>query len=430
MKKVINWILLLGMVISTIVALKYSSLPVPVFVPDRLSEFWVSSIEEQQEYVLLYDIAVGFILSALFYFVVDEIPDRVRKHKAKQLINVHINQLLEHMEQIINIVIAKYKRNENLKELAQKDFLLLDGETQLSMEEISYLTTIYYTKTRKKKTAVHQYGTVDKIIKNNLKHIHDDIAVVKNYEYFYASDSLLVECIRKVEGCKMIRYYYKNNDNLQNTPCFLLHGTSTAMAEFINLYLQLLRLKFHTEYTITTLDSKEVTDKYHNDRETGALLQSAFDIQKKWQEIAAANPTVVISSTKYTTDILISRLKQRLIAKYFFIDDVQKEDLEGFKFIVFVVDSVSKDTVIRLLKDIDIQAKILLLTEKNIFYSGIMLKNRYNKRIVGELFFKSCVKVKYLPVVFYKEEPSEKSIVAIMSQIETILYGSIPKKTC
>ena len=85
MKKVINWILLLGMVISTIVALKYSSLPVPVFVPDRLSEFWVSSIEEQQEYVLLYDIAVGFILSALFYFVVDEIKYQI------ELENIELN---------------------------------------------------------------------------------------------------------------------------------------------------------------------------------------------------------------------------------------------------------------------------------------------------------------------------------------------------
>ena len=195
------------------------------------------------------------------------------------------------------------------------------------------------------------------------------------------------------------------------------------MVEFVSLYLQLLKLKFHTEYTITTLDSKEVTERYHNDRETGALLQSVFDIQKEWQEIATANPTVVISSKKYTTDILISQLKQRLTATYFLIDDIKKESLKGFKFIVFVVDSISKNAVIHLLKEIDIQSEILLLTEKNIFYNGIKLKNRYNKRIVGELFFKSCFKVKYLPIVFYKEEPSEKSIVTIMSKIETILYG-------
>ena len=423
MKKVINWILLVGTVISIIVALKYSSLPVPEFIPAGLSEFWVSSIEEQQEYVLLYDIAVGFILSAWFYFVVEEIPDRVRKHKAKQLINVQINRLLEHMEQIISIVIAKYERKGNLKELAQKDFLILDGETQRSMEEISYLTTTYYTKNRKKKTAVHQYGTVNKVIKDNLKHVLDNISAVKNYEYFYASDSLLVECIRRIQGCDLVRYYYKKDDNLKNTPCFQLHGTSTAMVEFINLYLQLIRLKFHTEYTITTLDSKEATDKYHEDRETGVLLQRVLDIQKEWRDIAAANPTVIISSTKYTTNILISQLKQRLTATYFFIDDIQKEGLEGFKFIILIVDSISRKAVIHFLEEIDVQAEILLITEKNISRNGIKDKIRYNKRIVDEIFFKSCFKAKYLPVVFYKEEPSEKSIAAIASQIETILYG-------
>lgn len=122
-------------------------------------------MEEQQEYILLYDIAVGFILSALFYFVVEEIPDKVRKHRAKQLICVQINHILEYMEQIISTVIAKYGRNGNLKEVAQKDFLVLDGEMQISMEEISYLTTSYYIKNKKKKTAIHQYGTVNKVIK-------------------------------------------------------------------------------------------------------------------------------------------------------------------------------------------------------------------------------------------------------------------------
>ncbi len=423
MKKVINGILLFGTVISIIVALKYSALPIPKFVPDILAEFWESSMEEQQEYVLLYDISVGFILSAWFYFVVEEIPDRVRKHKAKKLIHVQINRLLEYMEQIISIVIAKYERNGNLKELAQKDFLILDGEIKLSKEEISYLTTTYYKKNRKKKIAVQQYGTVDKVIKDNLKHVVDNICIIKNYEYFYASDSILVECIRRIESCDLVQFYYKKDDYQKNTPCFLLHGTSTAMIEFIKLYLQLIKLKFHTEYTLTTLDSKEETDKYHADRETGAFFYKLIDIQKERREIAVSNPTVVISSTKYTTNILIAQLKQRLAATYFSIDDIQKESLDGFKFVIFIVDSKSKNEVVRVLKESDIQAEILLLTEKNILYNGIKGKNRYNKKIIGEIYFKSCFKVKYYPVAFYKEEPSEKSIADIVSQIEELLYG-------
>lgn len=425
MKKIINWILLLGTIISIIVALKYSSLPIPIFVPDKISEFWISSVEEQQEYILLYDIAVGFILSALFYFVVEEIPDKVRKYKAKQLICVQINHLLEYMEQIISTVIAKYGRNGNLKEVAQKDFLVMDGEMQISMEEISYLTTSYYVKNKKKKIATHQYGTVNKVIKDNLKGMIDKIGVVKNYEYFYASDSSLVECIRRIEGCSLMQYYSDNNVKLKNTPCFQLSGTSTAMVEFINLYLQLLKFKFHTEYSITILDSKEVTAKYHADRETGIFFKKFIDRQIERQEKAVKNPTVIVSSTKYTTDILVSQLKKELIAEFFSIDDIQNVDLKKFKYIVFVVDSISRKEFVRILKEKNIQAEIILLTEKNIFINGIKDKIGYGKnRIICEIFFKSSFKIKYLPLVFAKEEPSEKNIRRIVSEIETKLYGN------
>ena len=54
----------------------------------------------------------------------------------------------------------------------------------------------------------------------------------------------------------MIRYYAIDDDKKKNTPCFLLEGTSAAMIDFVNLYSELLKCKFHTEYTITTLDMK------------------------------------------------------------------------------------------------------------------------------------------------------------------------------
>ena len=211
MKRFINWILLLGTIISAVVALKFSALPVATFIPYKWAEFWITSVEDQQKYVLVYDISVGFIMSALFYFIVEEIPDRVRIRKAKRLIKMQINQLVEYMEQIIDIVIEKYKRNRNIRDLAQKDFLILDGETQYTTEEISYLTTTYCVKGKRRKTAVHQYGNINQLVKDNSRSILNNIAIIKNYEYFYASDSRLVECIRKIEGCALIRYYMTDN---------------------------------------------------------------------------------------------------------------------------------------------------------------------------------------------------------------------------
>ena len=117
MKKFINYVLLLGTIVSVVVALKFSALPIAPFIPTRWAAFWISSAEEQQKYVLLYDTAVGFIMSALFYFIVDEIPNEVRLHRAKRLIALQINQLVRDMEQIIDITIWKYTINQHICQL-------------------------------------------------------------------------------------------------------------------------------------------------------------------------------------------------------------------------------------------------------------------------------------------------------------------------
>lgn len=421
MKRIINWFLALGAIVSAGVALKFSALPVLSLLPDSWTELWVSSAEEQQRYVLLYDIAVGFIMSALFYFIVEEIPDKVRMHKAKHLIKNQINQLLRDMEQIISITIGKYNLNQSLKELTQKDFLILDGETQHPAEEVSYLTTIYFVKGKKRKTAFHQYGDINQLVKNNLKNILNDISIIKNYEYFYAGDSRLVECIRKIEGCNLIRYYFDDGKK-KDTPCFRLHGTSTAMIDFVALYLQLLKRKFHTEYTVTTLDSEEETEKYRKDRESGVLFQHVIDLQTKRKNTALTNPTVVISGSKYTTNIIVSQLKRRLAAVYISIDDVEIEKLNVFKYVVFIIDSSTRDTITHILNTNEITSRILLLTERTVLKKHVKSKNRHNN-IIGELFFRVAFDICGFPLILYKQEPSEKAIADIEHKIEALLYG-------
>ena len=420
MKRIINCILLLGTIISAGVALKFSALPVPAFLPDSWAKFWISSAEEQQRYVLLYDVAVGFIMSALFYFVVEEIPDKVRIHKAKHLIKPQINRLVEYMEQIISTTIGKYSLNQNLNELAQKDFLILDGDTQYPKEEISYTTITYSVKGKKRITAVHQYGDINQLIKNNSKRIIADIDKIKNYEYFYAGDGELVECIRKIEGCDLIRFYL-SDDKKKDTPCFLLHGTSTAMIDFVNLYLELLQRRFHTEYTVTVIDSKEETEKYRNDRESGAFLQYAIDIQSKRYNTALNNPTAIIYGSKYTTNILVFQLKRKLAASYISIDDVEVDKLNVFKYVVFIIDSSTKDLITDILNTNDITSSILLLTEQRVLKKSVIGKIR-NKNIIGEFSFKVATHICGFPLILHKQEPSEKTIADIQHKIETKLY--------
>lgn len=422
MKKFIDFVLLLGTIVSVVVALKFSELPIAPFIPTRWAAFWISSTEEQQKYVLLYDIAVGFIMSALFYFIVEEIPNEVRLHRAKRLIALQINQLVRDMEQIVDITVGKYTINQNLKELAGKDFLILDGETKEPKEEISYVTTIYDVRRKKKITAFHQYGDINHLIKNNLKQILDKISIIKNYEYFYASDNLLVECVRKIENCNLIRLYAVDNEKKKDEPCFLYAETSVAMMEFVNLYLKLLKCKFHTEYSITKLDSKKETEKYRNERESGVLIQNVIDIQTKKANAALSNPTAIISGSKYTTKILVAYLKRYLKATYLSIDNTELNMLNKYKYIVFIIDSDSRDAVVNTLNNNEISANILLLEEQGIIKKSICDNLNQTNHITNELFFKAAFRVKKCPIMFFKQEPSERTILDVRSKIENILY--------
>lgn len=420
MKKIINSLLWIGTLISIIVVLKYSSLPIPSFLPENLQIFWITSAFERDKYSLLYDICVGFLLSALFYFVVEEIPDIVRIKKSKILIAPYINQINENMEQIINVVIDKYSCNKKIKELSQKDFLILDGETQQSLEEISYNTHIYYKKSNKVKMVVHQYNTIDKLIKTNLKNILDNIIKIKKYEYFYGSNAILVECIRRIEQSELIRYYYIDNDTKKNSLCFLIHGTSKAIIEFIDLYSLLLKLNYHTEYTMTTLDTKEETQKYHENRENGVFIKEIIDLQTEKRKRTKEMPTAIISGSKYTTKILVSQLKKTIDAEYLPIDCLMTDDLERFKNVAVVVDSLSINDIISFLKERNLQSHIVLIIENKLFSRE--LKSTLKTRNIKVIYFKSLFRLKILNLIINKDEPSEKTIFNISKKLEKEFY--------
>ena len=127
------------------------------------------------------------------------------------------------------------------------------------------------------------------------------------------------------------------------------------------------------------------------------------------------------SSIKVKHLICLLRLKGNFIASYYSIDDLRIENLNAFKHIVFIVDSETKPTIISLLNKNEISPNILLLTEQHILKNKIAHKIN-SKNVIGEINFKVSFKMCPIPIVFNKEEPSEETIVNIISDIENSLY--------
>ena len=419
MKKRINCILLLITIVCFVIAIRLSSMPVFTFLPDYIKSIFITSSSIKEQYSFVYDVSMGIILSALFYFIVDVIPEKIKIHKAKKILSFQINRLLEYMEQIISLIVSVYERNSKLNELADKDFLILNGETQLPNREISYLTTTYY-KNGKKKTAVHSYGTLNCIVKNNISKIMDCLEQIKKFEYFYSDHTELIEYIRMLECNDVLNWYKKKDKN--DTNCFLLYGTNKKVAEFISLYVRIKKLKFNSEYTVTTLDTKSETDKYKQERDDGTLLKYVFDCQQKRQNLANSNPTLVIGSQKYTTKILTEQLSKNFEATYTINEHVDFDGISNYKFVVVIVDSISKKTLTCLKSSIKTPTNIILLTEKRLFIRKYtrFLKSE-NITIIDELYFKSDWKLFAFSI--RKEEPSEKNISDTTSKLRQLCFN-------
>lgn len=419
MKKRINYALLIITIPCLLIAIKLSSMPVLEFLPGPIKSFFITASHKQEQFSFIYDLAMGFILSALFYFIVDVVPEQIKIHKAKKLLSPQVNRLLEYMEQIISIIVSVYERNPNLNELTNKDFLILDGETIIANQEISYLTTTYYLN-GKRKTAVHSYGTPNRIIKDNINKINKCVEQIKNFEYFYSDYTELIEYIRIIESNNLLNWYKSKEKN--ENPCFLLQGTNKGVTEFTSLYLKIKKLKFNTEYTSTTLDTKSATEKYKQERNDGTLLKHVFDCQQKQQNLASSNPTLVVGSKKYTTRILTDFLSKRFKVTYTNFECLELDKLSDYKYVVFIVDSTTRKFMTYMQSKIKTPVNVILLSEVTPIRRSLKkLFKSTNVTVVDELFFESAWKFFSIPL--NKEEPSEQSIVEIEGKLRSICFN-------
>ena len=159
------------------------------------------------------------------------------------------------------------------------------------------------------------------------------------------------------------------------------------------------------------MDSKEETEKYCYDRENKVYMKNALDKKNKMIMFSIENPTVVISSYKYTTCILVSELKTRILATYDNLDKLDENYLNNFKYVVFILDTLSKKDIISFIKTANLRAKIIFITENS--FPSIIFKHNLKNKNYYKFYFLSAFKVRFIPIVFNREEPSKRTIISL-----------------
>lgn len=268
MKKVVNLIIALLSLLCIIGTIKLSSLPLlPMF---SASSFWYTPASVRESFALLYDIFVSFLLSAIFYFLVEVLPENLRLHRGKKLISNDVNILLKNMEQIVSITKQIFQIETDTP--FSMDVVHINGNTAHAHEEVSYHTEIF-EKNKKRKTCVRQAGEFDSIIKSCISTVEKQLQNIRRYDTFFASDVKFVEIITRIESCKFISYYKKERD--KPVECFLFANSGDCFLDFYHLYTSLQKCNFHTEFSKTVIDTPEEALRYKERRNSGELLKIA-----------------------------------------------------------------------------------------------------------------------------------------------------------
>lgn len=306
MKKTLNSIVFFFASICTVISIKLSTVPLlPFFTEDS---FWYTSSVVRDRFSLVYDLCVGFLLSAVFYFLVDVLPEKSKVYRGKLLIQKHINSLLAEMEKLLSICFQVYNIDQKMG-IHLKNLSALCGNTRYADRDISFHITTY-SFLGNKKSGLHTAGTFNNVIKSCIAEIEKTLREINRYSFFYASCEDFLEIIICIEACRLISEYRKKSE--EDVVCFKYADADKALYDFYLLYQRLQKAKFHTEYTSTLLDSPESCSKYKKQRESGELLAKAIAYQK--QRVLAyeqERPVLLYKETNDTRNI-IERIQKEI----------------------------------------------------------------------------------------------------------------------
>ena len=399
--------------ISLIVAIKLSSLPTIQFIPEFILRYFITSEEIRTEYALLYDIAIAILISGLFYFMVDSIPEKIKEDRAKRVIGKYVGEVESAMLHILSTVLFVYDISESIDALGQKNFLVLDSDTKQSEREIAYHITRHENR---KNIKVMSYGTLNSVVRNGINTILHYIENIRQYEYLYSNNVGFMECIRSIELCSFVTYFNEK----KGYQCFLFEGSSNMIKEFLDLYRELKSYKMSSFYMDIDFCSEEETESYRKERLNLTGLEMVSKRRAEYEKIANENKTVLIIYNDHIPhNSIATYLKNHLQMDCVFPDERREtEDVSKYKIVVILATRITKELIYKVKnyrEKQNFQGKILIIYEYKEF-SNLWLK-RNNGMPIEFYWLKSSIRCPILNVYFWRDEPTKETINLLINTI-------------
>lgn len=418
MKKRVNFALLMIFIISILLALKYSALPIWSQLPVTLKNWFTISNSELTELVFFYDLFIGISVSCIFYFFVEFIPNKIHIYESRKLLSYEIELLLRDMNFIICTIRYIFQIEVPIKHICEKNLLIINGKANIKKNGF-YLEQVYSNKGIKKGkriTGVETTYEYPKCISSTLKSISDRLNNISIKEGFYSIDLQFAETIILLKDNKFINHY---KDGEKTNVCFLFADTSKNLMEFINLYKILLKKNYHNRY----MNFHYLSDEEINNRPK--KLDDLFEfIEKRNDKLKKLNPCLIYNGLDSNSKIIANELTSIFGNEVYVYTESTIPMLINNNLIVVILGTgfLSEDKQYNeFLEKVDFKGKHVIVLKEY-----ILKKNCKGLDIIGDellsrktFYFKSSIQIK--SVYINKEYPTRDSI----SKINKYIYDFI-----
>lgn len=242
---------------------------------------------------LLYDILIGVLVSVIFYFIVDYIPEYRKKLLGFRLIQVELSNVLANIETILSINRDFFSIDKELR-----DIVLRDWKVMFNKRDTTSLQFIMYEKSfknKKCKVSNNYYipdpvtgpSNLNNVVRNSLKKIEASLNVIFTYESYFVNDTNFFEYLTKLKNSKLIEWYTdKYEFNYMSNTYEYIYGLQ-------KIYFALKKFNIHYYERKSFIDTSEKAIEYQKEYNSGGTKRSLLSFYERKK--------VVMSSTTRIT---------------------------------------------------------------------------------------------------------------------------------
>lgn len=220
--------------------------------------------------VLEYDMFMGILLSIIFYFIVDYIPQYSKKKRGFKLIQYQLSAVLSSIQKILNVTKDYYHIEGDLYYLTSRDWDAMSDERDPTLEQVVINTKSKKNKKCKIKNSYYVPAgsrgpnNIHSIIRSELKTIKTQLDEIFTYESYFVDDVNLFESLTKLKNSKLLELY------TEKYTFNYFSNTYDYMYELQNIYLTLKKQNIHYYDSVSMIDTskeaKEYLQKYNSNK--------------------------------------------------------------------------------------------------------------------------------------------------------------------